>query len=309
MENQLYQFFQETWIFLIIIIIIMITFYGCYTINNNKEVEGFDARIPNISKEKCGDLCTSIIGCQGFAYDSNSPGICYLSKSAILGKSVNSVFSDEYSTSDYRCNKTQPILDETDIISPNLMRRNSLYMCSDSEQGRYTLQLIAPTKRQSVGDFDDIEKIDVPNYEINDKFEWPTDKVDTRLNNNINQTGYAVYEKSRDEFLGQYLYPQKCTADISELSCIRICESDDRCVGVEWNPSYLKYKADVNGLSNSPNSNGESGGAYEAYKDICCPKTQISQIIPRRKEFINGNFYIKKRVDVFDKDRFYIMPK
>lgn len=214
MENQLLSPINILWI--ILTIIILITFFVCYFNDNtninintntdtNKVIEGFDARIPNISKEKCGDLCTSVIGCRGFAYSDD--GVCFLSKQAILGKPVDSIFGDEYNTSDYRCNKSQPIIDESDLLSPNLMRRNALYMCSDSEQGRYTLQLIAPTKRQIVGDFDDIEKIDVPNYDINDNFEWPTEKVSTILNN-TNLGKYAVFEKSHDEFLGQYLYPQ-----------------------------------------------------------------------------------------------------
>jgi len=311
MENQLLSPTNILWI--ILAIIILITFFVCYFNDNtnissqeNKIIEGFDARIPSISKEKCGDLCTSVIGCRGFAYSDE--GVCFLSKQAILGKPVDSIFGDEYNTSDYRCNKSQPILDESDLLSPNLMRRNALYMCSDSEQGRYTLQLIAPTKRQMVGDFDDIEKIDVPNYDINNNFEWPTEKVSTILNN-TNLGKYAVFEKSHDEFLGQYLYPQKCTTDISEISCLKLCEADRRCIGVEWNPFYLKYKAGESNSTNSSNAIGNSGGIYDAYSNICCPKTQVSEIIPRRKDFANGNFYIKKYVDAFEKNRIYIMPK
>lgn len=290
-------------IIIIIIIVILLLFYTCYLDNyNDDKIENFDARIPNISKEQCGNFCTRIIGCGGFAYSDN--GVCYLSKQAILGKSVNSLFSDDYNVNDYRCNKTQPITSNTDIISPNLRRRNALYVCSDSEQGEYTLQLIAPTARQPIADFDDIDKIDVPDYEFTNDFVWPTDKTDIVFNNlSRNPNQYVMYEKSRDEFLGQYSYPQKCVSDVSELACLKICESDEKCIGVEWNPSYLKYKA--NKESNlTPNNEG----MYQSYKNICCPKTQITEIIPRRPEFINGNFYTKKHIDKLDHNRIYILP-
>jgi hypothetical protein len=73
-----------------------------------------------------------------------------------------------------------------------------------------------------------------------------------------------------------------------------MCDVDDTCIGVEWNPYYLKTKSD---------------NSAEIYKNICCPKTQINNIIPRRKEFENGNFYLKKHVDAFNKDNIYVMSK
>ena len=80
MENQF------LFIIIIIIIIYILLNTSCDDINN---IEGFDARVLNLTKEQCGKLCTSIIGCQGFSY--NDQNQCYLSKTPILTKPVNSL--------------------------------------------------------------------------------------------------------------------------------------------------------------------------------------------------------------------------
>lgn len=305
MENQI---FIIPTIIVIIIFCVIIFYYICEYINyhsNNTHVflidkkEHFDARIKNVSKEKCGNLCTSIIGCEGFSYDPN--GICYLSKTSILGKPFNSLFSSNYNPDFYRCNKTQPIMDPTDVLAPELLKRNSLYFCSDSERGNYKLNVIAETKRAELGDFDELDKLEVPEYQVIEDFVWPVDKTDIVIGQVQDKNEYMMYEKSHDEFLGQYLYPQKCTNGISELDCLKICETDDRCIGVEWNPYYTKQK--------NQDSTGDQAGDVNVYENICCPKTQIAQVIPRRKEFENGNFYTKKSSDILNKDNIYITPQ
>lgn len=288
MENQILFMIMGV---ICLIIIVMLLQMNSIQNEDDTNNEHFDARIKGITKEKCGEVCTAILKCQGFAYSNDNA--CYLSKSPILEKPVLSVFSDDYSPTFYRCNKTQPIMDETDLITPDLLRRNSLYMCSDSEQGKYDINIISENLRQSIGDFDEIDKIDVPKYKIITNFRWPTDKRDSLLRDTTTGDNFKIFEKSNNEFLGQYLFPHKCVSNISEISCLKMCEVDDKCIGVEWNPFYMKTK---------PNN------SFDLYKNVCCPKTEISDIIPR-KEFENGNFYSKKLVDELNKNLTYIVTK
>lgn len=260
---------------------------------NEDNIEGFDARLLNLTKEQCGKLCTSIIGCQGFSY--NDKNQCYLSKSPILTKPVNSLFTDEYNSAFYRCNKAQPIIDETDIVSPDLLKRNALYLCSDNERGQYDFTIISEHKVAKVGDFNELDKVNIPDYVIIDDFVWPKVKQDTVLKKgkrNIDK--FMLYEKANDEYLGGYLFDHKCSSNINLTPCMQTCENDDRCVGVEWNPYYVK---------------NDGNNKTSVYRNICCPKTQITEIIPRRTEYQNGNFYIKKLVDQFDKNKIYILNK
>lgn len=286
MKNQLFLIIMGI---LCLIIIITIIQYNSFVDDNN---EHFDARVKGLTKNKCGEICTAVLGCQGFAYSDDN--LCYLSKSPILGKSVTSLFSDDYSVTDYRCNKAQPILDVTDLITPDLLKRNSLYMCSDSEQGKYDINIISENLSMPIGDFDEIDKVDVPKYKIIANFKWPIDKRDTLLKDMTTSDNFKIYEKSNDEYLGQYLFPHKCVSDIDELSCLKLCDIDNDCIGIEWNPFYLKTKSD---------------NSSDIYKNVCCPKTQINDIIPRRKEFENGNFYVKKSTDDIRKDLIYVVSK
>lgn len=290
MKNQLLLVIIGVICLLILLLTIQINLINVEPIGKN--IENFDARIKGLTKKKCGEICTSVVNCQGFSYSDDN--MCYLSKSPILGKSITSIFSDNYSQTDYRCNKSQPIRNETELITPEMLKRNSLYMCSDSEQGKYNLNIICENLNMEIGDLDEIDKIDIPNYKIITNLKWPVDKRDTLLKDTSAIDNFKVYEKSPDEYNGQYLFPHKCVSNIDELSCLKLCDVDNECIGVEWNPFYMKNKSD---------------NSYEIYKNVCCPKIQISDIIPRRKEFENGNFYIKKHVDEFNKDYIYIVPK
>lgn len=277
-----------------ILLLIFITTNNLYKGNNTNNVnnEHFDARVGGISKEQCGNLCTAIIGCGGFAYDDRN-GSCYLSKNAILGRPINSLFASDYSPYFYRCNKTQPITDYTDLVSPNLLKRNSLYFCSNSEQGRYDLNIIAETMRKQIGDFDELDKINIPEYRMIDDFKWP-DTKDEILFQKPQGNGFTVFERSKDEYLGQYLYPSKCIDKVDEQTCLKICDSDPRCLGTEWNPYYLRNKDD---------------GSVEVYENICCPKMKVMEIITRRPQFKNGNFYIKTNTERLNKESIYVTDK
>jgi len=260
--------------------------------DNIEEKENFDARIKGLTKEKCGEICTAVLKCQGFSYSTDN--VCYLSKFPILEKPATSIFADDYSSTYFRCNKTQPILDETDLITPELLKRNSLYMCSDSEKGNYDINVISENLKRPIGDFDEIDKLNVPKYKIITNFKWPTDRRDTILRDSTTGDDFKIFQKSHDEYLGQYLFPHKCVSNIDEISCLKMCEVDDQCIGTEWNPFYMKTQSD---------------NSFDVYRNVCCPKTDVNEVIPRRKEFENGNFYSKKRVDDLNKDLLYIVPQ
>lgn len=229
MENQFLLF-----VIAVIIIVFIIWCRNDDNVNNNNNdtIEGFDARLLNLTKEQCGKLCTSILGCQGFAYDDKNH--CYLSKSPILTQPTSSLFADEYNTSDYRCNKAQPILDPTDLVSPELLKRNALYLCSDNERGQYDFTVISENKVTKIGDFYQLDQVNIPDYKIIDDFVWPQVKQDTVLTKgkrDINK--FMLYDRSGDEYLGPYLFDHKCSSNVNLTSCLQTCEGNDNCVGTE----------------------------------------------------------------------------
>lgn len=271
-----YQFF-----FIVTCILIIILIYLKGT-----KIEQYDGKIANMTKKDCGIKCTNTYECSGFAHKANNS--CYLSKTPILSAPIDKVYASDYTPSDYRCNKLQPIYRVDDITVPETMKRNALYNCSESEQGEYVLELISPFKTEPIYDFDDVESLDVPQYDLH-PYDWPitrNEKINTI--NGVND--YLVYEKSEDEYLGQYLYPHRCVDNIPENKCLDICKYNKDCVGVEWNPFYVK-------------SIGKNN-VYNIYQNVCCPKKQIKTVIPRRKDFENGRFYLKTYQDKLNKNTY-----
>jgi hypothetical protein len=267
---------------LLIIIIILV-------LSNSNNIENYDAKIPNTNKKDCGIKCTNTFNCLGFAHKKD--GSCYLShKSTILNKPIDSVYSDDYSVDDYRCNKLQPIYRPADITVPEIMKRNALYNCSENETGEYVLNLFSNQKSEPVYDFDDIEDMNVVPYEL-EYYNWPIVRDHNLDKNNTKQTNYLVYQKSDDEYLGDYLYPNRCVDNIPEKACLNICSNDPKCVGIEWNPYYLRDSGD---------------NTYNVYENICCPRKTIETVIPRRNAFINGRFYLKSYLDDLNKNSTYI---
>jgi hypothetical protein len=87
--------------------------------------------IPYISQVSCGTQCTEGRNCAGFAYKPSEQS-CYLSKTGILGKPYDSLYVDDYSKLDRRCNKIDRITDSKRIDGLTLIE-NSVYLCSDGE--------------------------------------------------------------------------------------------------------------------------------------------------------------------------------
>jgi hypothetical protein len=95
------------------------------------KIETYDAKLSGISETECGTACTQGINCVGFGYNPINND-CYLSKSSILAQPMQSLYGDEYTKLDRRCNKINRITDERRIDGMTLTD-NSVYICSDGE--------------------------------------------------------------------------------------------------------------------------------------------------------------------------------
>jgi len=277
--------------FQFLFIVVIICLY-LISINIFNEPEQFDARISGTNVETCGSICSSIAGCSGFAFD-NKTNKCYISKYPLIQQPIYGLYTDEYNTQQFRCSKMFPIKEENGLskISNIDKINNTLYSCANKEKDRMTLKKIIGDK---IVDFsmNEIDKIPYEDYEI-DYIKWPVNKKDLQIENILENNAEAlkkvhVFDKNKDEFLGQYLYPYRCVDNISEKECLDVCVNNKDCVGVEWNPLML--------------TKDDKDGTYKMRTNICCPKKLIDEVVTRRDEFKNGFFYEKKLVNRFNKD-------
>lgn len=107
------------------------------------------------------------------------------------------------------------------------------------------------------------------------------------LNNNLHlitnptrSNSFAIMREYDDEFMGQYQFHHKCSTNISKENCMKNCLKSSDCVGTEWNPVLFKKVG-------TPN-------LYEIEENVCCPKKRINKVIPRRRNFRMGKFYLKE---------------
>jgi len=275
----MYLYYNEFFQFLIIILFIFITYcvYNKYYRN-----EKFDQKVTRSSKENCGIMCTKVFGCKGFAVDGNNS--CFLSKSLIIGRPEQSVFSTEYNRAYTRCNKIKPV--EDPVIATNLdLRNNATYVCNDGETSNQKSFKFYDTKEKTLKTLEENNKIPMNNYTF-EEIEWGNsieldDNKYLITNPTKSNSIYGMIEHD-EEYLGQYVYPHKCSANISLKNCLRDCLKNKDCVGTEWNPSYFKQ------------TNSKSNDEYDLYKGVCCPKRKIREVVQRRKPFSFGKFYLKK---------------
>lgn len=270
--------------------------------------EHYDAKLVGLTEPQCGTQCTNTYNCIGFGYkpiDSN----CYLSKTSILGEPLDSVYENEYSKLDRRCNKINPIRD-IDNITDQTMTQNSVYVCSDGEnnistQFQYanlggsslesvTSEHLPPTQVRY-----NISNIDWPGQDSQDS-QYSQDSQDIRddiyptKDNSLdpgdiraNQNQKYGFIESDKEFLGQYMLAHQCVVNVPFYDCLKFCENNHNCAGTEWNKALIK-------------SDGKNNYLYE---NVCCPKGVIKKIIPRRDQFNRGNFYVKKDLqDIMGRD-------
>lgn len=268
-------------------------------------MEHYDLEIPNISPTECGTKCTEGLNCHGFAYKPIK-NTCYLSKTSILGEPMESLYKDKYSKLDRRCNKINRISDNK-RIDGNSLTENSIYVCSDGENNTATEFQYAnhgasslDGTKNTIYDRADKDKLVPENvkYEVHD-ITWPKKKVDsntiaTKPYLNLLSSGDSPkqfgFVESDKEFLGQYMLAHQCVVNVPFFDCIKYCENNSDCAGTEWNKSMIKQSA--------------KGDYNYLYENVCCPKSVIKKIIPRRKEFNRGRFYVKKDlVELLKRDK------
>ena len=278
-------------IYFLLYLIIILTILLLYRSENNYN-EYYDAKINNITDTECGNECTQAPNCVGFGYKPTERS-CYLSKKIILGEPIKSLYENEYSKLDRRCNKINKI-DDIDYINNITLVQNSIYMCSDGENNVNTQFQYGNDGASSLEST--VPKYLAPEYvkyKVN-YINWPKEKDDyihmtgKKLTNASKlEKGYGFIESNK-EFLGQYMLAHQCVANIPFYDCLKFCENDPKCAGTEWNKSIIKNDGKNNVL----------------YENVCCPKSIIRKIIPRRKQFSRGNFYVKKDLEsIIGRDR------
>jgi len=294
--------YNPSLIFTVIITLYLLFIYYIFYWNKNHDInEHYDLEISDVTANECGTFCTEGLNCAGFSHKSIESK-CYLSKTGILGKPIDSIYSDKYSKLDRRCNKINRILDD-DIIDSRSLTQNSIYICTDGENNnpiefQYAKFGSSALERTNSTIFDrsddDIVKPDIVKYDTH-IINWPTAintkntkilplypqlsiNTNTNANTGNNNTGFIESDK---EYLGQYLLSHQCVSNISFIDCLKYCKNNQSCIGTEWNKLFIK----------------DNNDNYNYHENVCCPKSVIRQIIPRRKKYNNGKFYIKKNIN------------
>jgi hypothetical protein len=270
-----------------IILFLIVVFLICYY-NLNTIVEGYDASIPNISLTQCGTECTNRMRCVGFGYKPIG-GVCYISNSTIFGEPNDKLFSNEYSKLDRRCNKINKITDE-DAINSKTLTENSIYMCADGEHNIYTRYQYANYGATSLdkygttifdaSDTDIIKPEEIKYYLNKNTIKQDNDYISDFITD-PNKIKYKFIETS-DEIDGSDVPGRQCIVNVSLYDCLSNCKNNDLCVGAEWNKHIL---LDDN-----------------EYENICCQKSTINNMMPRKEQFKKGKFYIKTKVDNITND-------
>ena len=263
-------------IFLIITIILLIFAYFYY------KTEHFDARVSDVSKEKCGDMCTKIYGCAGFSYDKDNQK-CYLSTNPIISAPMDSMYRDEYNPDFTFCNKPHPIKDEVDENVYQALPKNTVYTCQDGDEGITSYKKIINEKIEDINTKDAV--VEIEPYKLK-PLTWPFEKKDLDPNyvtkdDYINKIIMYDYDPEH-ESQGSYLLPHKCSSNIPLFSCLSKCTIENGCIGVEFNPSLLEK---------------QTNGKYIQRKNVCCLKSSEFNKIKRTKQHENGAFYKKNLVN------------
>lgn len=282
----MYNNFCEIKVIIFIILFILFIYFYCI------DIEHYDNVIEDVpDNNKCGIACTTIDNCLGFSYGPEQKK-CWLSKTPILGTPNNSIFKNDYKSTFKRCNKIQQLLDPV-IATKDDYKKNATYTCSDMQKDQIqSLEIYSPTLQTKINSLDDLQNIDIDigNYDLHIK-DYPTSQLDTLKYNNIKKfvnpqiDPIPIMIQKNDEYLGQYEYKHRCVANINEKDCLSACINSNNCKGTEWNPLYVH---------NDKHSNNQ------VYHNVCCPKRLINNIIPRRKEFERGHFYIKHKIQYSD---------
>lgn len=255
------------YLFLIIILVIIV-----YKLNNlNKKVEMYDVKIDQQTNlGKCGNICSSIYGCAGFAVTDNGEQ-CWISKLPITSPPIPSKYMSDFDSTNIHCNKLRPITSDFGI-SPDSYTENKVYDCYTGEKaddlGRKYIDFNKTPEDLSDSSFYFIKS---EPYNLNTiNFDKDTlIKVDSDFNVEVDPNDISYVRDDKNEYLGKYLLESVCRTNVDIDSCLNRCTSNPKCIGVE----HIK----------------EFDGKY----NICCPKSFINKTIPRREKFKLGSFYSK----------------
>lgn len=274
---------------LIIILFIICTLTTIWEYNSTRNnYEPFDALMKTEDINDCANKCSTTYGCVGFTFDDKDQNNkkCYLSKTPISGMPVDSIYSEDFSIGQKTCNKIFTIRNEDDIESSRL-KLNRLYSCYDNYIGTENMIYYDKDKTIKNPSDSDLKKIEVENYNL-EYIDWPRTKKENEemfLDKNKDKQfdyRYITFIEHDDEYLGKYLYNHQCTTEINRFDCLRACENNNKCHGVEWNPELE--------LNN------------KKYNNVCCPKKTIYRIVKRSDNNKNGRYYEKKYKNVLDKN-------
>lgn len=273
--------FQFSTVFIIIIILILLILLVICSTNSEHNFEHYDEKIIKTPPEKCGIICTKVLGCSGFASNKEN-NICYLSKNALLGRPQESIFSPEYNKYGYRCNKIFSIEDPV-IANSYDISKNATYKCQQGETGKSEIK-IYDNQERNLNNLNELVNTTISPYTF-EEVDWGREiSLDDHKYLSINPTPsntVEIFEKKDDDYLGTYLYPHKCVANIPEKQCLKACIDNPNCSGTEWNPLYLENKGNQN---------------YITYPNVCCPKTNIFDITKRNDNNKYGKFYKKTKI-------------
>ena len=252
-------------IFCLILVIIFIN-------SKVKNTEKYDARISNVdSIAKCGNMCSSVYGCGGFAVNKGLEK-CYLSKFPVTSPPIPSLYSGEYKDDNIYCNKMFPINSDYSVNN-DMYVDNKVYDCytkKAEELGTKYLDIGSNEKNISKND---VYSLKSKPYELQ-YLEWPDTRKDVSFDNDLNimyDESKIIYEAEQDnEYNGEYLYPSKCKTDVKLDKCLKECTQNSKCIGIEYNPNFQNFK------------------------NVCCLKSTFGYKIKRRPDAESGMFYIKK---------------
>ena len=124
------------------------------------------------------------------------------------------------------------------------------------------------------------EKVEESISEIEDVREAEKELVKMHTIKKPNYYPRNIYEISPLINTNNNLLKYGCVDDIDLNMCLKGCSKDDKCMGVEWNPLYLKLiKDDI----------------YKQYKNVCCLKNNMNNLGERDISFKSGNSYVKRQ--------------
>jgi hypothetical protein len=244
-----------------------------------------------VKESECGTMCTKTLGCAGFGYQNKT---CWLGRQPILGRPEMSLYSTDYKPEIKRCNKFYSISDIYINSAPDY-QKNMSYVCQDSETSKKDNIYSYLDDIKKLNSLEDVDNISIRQYPMT-QINWPKpNDLDTISNKLISELTHerpneniTVMKEISDYVEGKDLYDTGCIANIDRMDCLKACIDDKNCKGTEWNSGLLKQIKDKD---------------YEVYKNVCCPKSELTKTIDRTDNNKNGKFYAKYVVNKFEIDK------